>query len=106
AIPASRPRELRQIHQGVCDLGARMQAAESEIEGRIARERALAEQLEYQEKVAMIGRVAGGVAHELGAPLNVIQGRAKILERSGLPADQQRHFHEIEIKVRIYNIII
>jgi len=106
AIPASGPRELRQIHQGVCDLGARMQAAESEIEGRIARERALAEQLEYQEKVAMIGRVAGGVAHELGAPLNVIQGRAKILERSGLPADQQRHLHDIELQVRRMTTII
>lgn len=54
----------------------------------------------------MIGRVAGGVAHELGAPLNVIQGRAKILERSGLPEDQQRHLHDIDLQVRRMTTII
>ncbi len=106
AVPPSGPRELRQIHRGILKLGRRMAAAESEIEGRIARERALAEQLEYQEKVAMIGRVAGGVAHELGAPLNVIQGRARILARSGLPEAQQRHLTDIEHQVTRMTTII
>ena len=106
AVPPSGPREIRQIHKGILELGRRMAGAESEIEGRIARERALAEQLEYQEKVAMIGRVAGGVAHELGAPLNVIQGRARILARSGLPEDQQRHLSDIEHQVSRMTAII
>ena len=30
----------------------------------------------------MMAGFAGGVAHELGAPLNVIQGRARILARA------------------------
>ena len=104
--PPSGPRELRQIHHGVLELGQRMAGAEAEIEGRIARERALAEQLEYQEKVAMIGRVAGGVAHELGAPLNVIHGRARILARSELPENQQRHLQDIELQVNRMTAII
>ena len=102
----SGPGELRQIHWGVRNLGQRMAEAESEIDDRIARERALAEQLEYQEKVAAIGRVAGGVAHELGAPLNVIQGRARILARAGLPDDQQRHLQDIEHQVARMTTII
>ena len=102
----SGPRELRQIHQGVRDLGWRMVAAESEIDDRIARERGLAEQLEYQEKVAAIGRVAGGVAHELGAPLNVIQGRARIMARAGLPDDQKRHLKDVEHQVERMTAII
>lgn len=106
ATPAAGPRELRQIHRGIRDMGRRMGDAEAEIEDRIARERALAEQLEYQEKVAMIGRVAGGVAHELGAPLNVIQGRARILARAGLPDDQQRHLKDIEHQVQRMTTII
>lgn len=106
STPVAGPRELRQIHQGIRDMGARMGEAEAEIEDRIARERALAEQLEYQEKVAMIGRVAGGVAHELGAPLNVIQGRARILARAGLPEGQQRHLEDIDHQVRRMTIII
>lgn len=105
-VPPSGPRELRQIHMGVRNLGQRMAEAESEIDDRIARERALAEQLEYQEKVAAIGRVAGGVAHELGAPLNVIQGRAQILARAGLPDDQTRHLEDIEHQVARMTTII
>ena len=105
-LPPAGPRELRQIQSGVTDLGRRMASAESEIEDRIARERQLAEQLEYQEKVAAIGRVAGGVAHELGAPLNVIQGRARILHRGGLPDDQLRHLNDIEHQVSRMTTII
>lgn len=105
ALPGG-PRELRQIHEGLQDMGERMAAAETEISERVVRERELAEQLEYQEKVAMIGRVAGGVAHELGAPLNVIQGRANILRRAGLPEGQGRHLDDIEHQVERMTLII
>ena len=97
--PASGPRELRQIHDGLHDMGERMTLAEQEIRARVERERDLARRLEYQEKVAMIGRVAGGVAHELGAPLNVIQGRSAILRRGGLAEGQQRHLDDIDHQV-------
>lgn len=102
---ASGPREVRQLYGGLQSLGERMARAETEIQERSERERDLGNQLEYQEKVAMIGRVAGGVAHELGAPLNVVQGRASILARLGLNASQQRHVddinHQVERMTRI-----
>lgn len=104
--PPGGPREIRQIHEGLREIGERMGSAEEEIRDRVKRERALAEQLEYQEKVAMIGRVAGGVAHELGAPLNVIQGRANILRRGGLQEGQDRHLNDIEHQVERMTLII
>lgn len=104
--PAGGPRELRQIHEGLQDMGERMTAAEQEISERVIRERELAERLEYQEKVAMIGRVAGGVAHELGAPLSVVQGRANILRRGGLREGQERHLNDIEHQVQRMTLII
>lgn len=103
---ASGPRELQQIHAGLRDIGERMALAEEEIETRIAKELEMAERLEYQEKVAMIGRVAGGVAHELGAPLNVVQGRARILQREDLPPEQRRHLTDIESQVERMTRII
>jgi len=103
---ASGPRELQQIHTGLRDMGARMALAEEEIESRIAKELEMAERLEYQEKIAMIGRVAGGVAHELGAPLNVVQGRARILQREELPAEHRRHLTDIESQVERMTRII
>lgn len=100
------PRELRQIHEGLRDMGDRMMRAETEIRASVERERELAKQLEYQEKVAMIGRVAGGVAHELGAPLSVIQGRANILGRGELAEGDRRHLKDIEHQVERMTLII
>lgn len=99
APEASGPREIQDIHQGLRNLTARMAAAEAEILDRMERERSLAEKLEYQEKVAMIGRVAGGVAHELGAPLSVIDGRANVLARSDASESQHRHIRDIRAQV-------
>ena len=102
----SGPRELRQIYGGVRDMGERMARAEEEIQQRVIKERQLAERLEYQEKTAMIGRVAGGVAHELGAPLNVIQGRADILARHELTDEQRRQLNDIGFQVGRMTTII
>lgn len=95
----SGPHELQRLHADIGALGERMAAAEAEIRERAERERALAEQLEYQQKVAMIGRVAGGVAHELGAPLNVVHGRSRILQRSHLDPADRRHLEDIDHQV-------
>lgn len=100
------PRELRQIHEGLRDMGDRMMHAETAIRESVERERELAKQLEYQEKVAMIGRVAGGVAHELGAPLSVIQGRANILGRGEMAEGDRRHLKDIEHQVERMTLII
>lgn len=54
----------------------------------------------------MIGRVAGGVAHELGAPLNVIQGRADILARHELSSEQRRQLEDIGYQVGRMTTII
>ncbi|MFC4258248.1 ATP-binding protein [Marinobacter lacisalsi] len=102
----SGPREIRQLHEGLHHLGQRMAQAEEEIRQRVRREQELGEQLEYQEKVAMIGRVAGGVAHELGAPLNVIEGRAAILARNDLGNDDRRHLDDIRYQVQRMTRII
>ncbi|MEB3735353.1 hypothetical protein ULF88_17685 [Halopseudomonas pachastrellae] len=58
-----------------------IEQARDELDERRAAETGLLAQLKDQEKMAAIGGMARGVAHELGAPLSVIDGRARRLQR-------------------------
>lgn len=67
-------------------------AAEAQAEERLALER----ELRQSERLASVGRLAAGVAHEMGAPLNVIKGRAEIL-REGSDAPVERRLRNLDI---------
>jgi len=54
-------------------------AHESERAEADAKTRALA-QLRHADRLATVGRLAAGLAHELGTPLNVVQARARQME--------------------------
>src|SRR5690606_18797636 len=69
------PRELTAIGAGFNRMLAGMAQAQAQLEEHRLSEAALNEQLRHQEKMAAIGRIASGVAHELGAPMSVILGR-------------------------------
>jgi two-component system, NtrC family, sensor kinase len=45
------------------------------------------EKLRHTERLATIGRLSAGMAHELGTPLNVIAGRAKLIAGEALPPE-------------------
>lgn len=46
------------------------------------------------EKLASVGRLAAGLAHELGNPLTAVRGYVELLETGGLPEETQREFVE------------
>ncbi|SEA40737.1 Signal transduction histidine kinase [Desulfuromusa kysingii] len=45
------------------------------------------EKLRHTERLATLGQLSAGIAHELGTPLNVISGRAKMIGRAGMKTD-------------------
>ncbi|MEO9234392.1 MAG: HAMP domain-containing sensor histidine kinase [Polyangiaceae bacterium] len=45
------------------------------------------EQLRHADRLSTVGRLAAGLAHELGTPLNVVSGRAKMIASGKLEAE-------------------
>ncbi|TVP55308.1 MAG: sensor histidine kinase [Halomonadaceae bacterium] len=105
-VPKGGPREIQHIATALNDMLLSVEQAEDEILTRQRREAQLNQRLQHQEKMAMIGRVAGGVAHELGAPLSVVEGRARILQRQGPGDSGSRHIEDIRVQVQRMTRII
>jgi signal transduction histidine kinase len=63
----------------------------------ITEEREMTRQLASSEKLAAIGRLAGGVAHEINNPLGGILAFAQILQREEVTPDERKEYlQEIE----------
>jgi signal transduction histidine kinase len=77
---------------------------ENDTEERLQLER----KLNHSERLAFVGRVAAGVAHEIGAPLNVIKGRVEMIqsERVNLSDKQQRNLTIINSQADVIARII
>jgi signal transduction histidine kinase len=75
--------ELARIHDGVNRLG-------ESLRQRIASERTLRQTLAHKERLAAVGQVAAGVAHEVRNPLATIRLRTQMLGRASDDPGAQR----------------
>ncbi|MDB5221226.1 MAG: Sensor histidine kinase [Myxococcaceae bacterium] len=59
------------------------------VEGERRQRRVAVDQLRHADRLNVIGRLAAGMAHELGTPLSVIAGSAELLKTRRLTAEKQ-----------------
>lgn len=85
------PSEVATLARGLNHMLDSIEQANRELDAHRAAETQLLAQLKDNEKMVAIGSMARGIAHELGAPLSVIDGRARRLQRGGNLDDQQLH---------------
>ncbi|MCC6873039.1 MAG: HAMP domain-containing histidine kinase [Sandaracinaceae bacterium] len=69
----------------MCD---RLAQAQARVEHETAARIRTLEQLRHADRLSTIGKLASGVAHELGTPLNVVAARARMIQRGESKGDE------------------
>ncbi|NBC00248.1 MAG: HAMP domain-containing protein [Bacteroidetes bacterium] len=98
--PTGGPREIARLGEALNTMLDSLTQVEQEVEERRVAQLALEQQLKHTEKLAAIGQLSGGVAHELGTPMSVIDGKAqRALRAEDLPEDTTEAFVAIRAQV-------
>jgi two-component system NtrC family sensor kinase len=96
--------ELADALNAMCEqLGEAQERIRSEATARVA----VLDQLRHADRLRTVGRLAAGIAHEVGTPLSVVGGRAGLIA-SGQLSDEQVRESALIVKSeadRIANII-
>jgi signal transduction histidine kinase len=71
--------ELSELAGEINAMAERLQAADRSLRAETAARLDTLEQLRHAERLTTVGKLASGLAHELGTPLNVVSGRAKMI---------------------------
>ncbi len=101
------PRELEGLARSLNSMLDSIGEAEREIADRRRQEVALREELRHSERLAALGRLSAGVAHELGAPLSVISGRVqRALRHQEHDAPLRPPLEEIQGQVRRMDAVV
>ena len=78
-IEGVRRDEMGELAGALNDMCQNLIEAQASVRQEAERRIAAVEQLRHADRLSTVGRLAAGVAHEIGTPLNVITARAKQL---------------------------
>jgi signal transduction histidine kinase len=99
AVPRTQVRELGELGQSLNTMTERLLAEEDnlrkkvdEVELATQRLKETQRQLVRSERLASVGRLAAGLAHEIGNPIAALIGLEDLLLAGGLTPDEQRDF--------------
>jgi signal transduction histidine kinase len=107
----SGPLDLR--HAGeIGELGAEMNVmserlaeAGRQVAAATAAQIAAIEQVRHADRLSTVGKLASGIAHELGTPLNVVSGRAQLIQElvpaGGVDTLGAAELHDVADNARI-----
>ncbi len=101
------PRELSNLARGLNRMLDGIAAMQAELERKRSEHLAMAERMRRQESLAALGRFSSGVAHELGAPLTVIDGDARrLIDEQSLSDDGRRRLQRMRQQVERTRLLI
>ncbi len=80
--------ELTELGHSLNDMCRQLMESQDQVQAETSARIAALEQLRHVDRLQTVGRMASGIAHELGTPLNVVSGRADLIASGKLSADQ------------------
>ncbi len=95
--------EIGQLASAFNRMAESLQAAQARTMAEAQVRLELERQVQQAQKLATVGRLASEVAHEVGTPLNIVSGRAEVIQK-GLPPDHPLSRHVTTILRQIERI--
>jgi signal transduction histidine kinase len=80
--------ELAELADSLNSMCEQLAASQTKVRQETAARIAALEQLRHADRLKTVGRLASGIAHELGTPLNVVSGRAGLIASGKLTGDE------------------
>jgi signal transduction histidine kinase len=89
-LPVDRRDELGRVAEAFNAMATQLDAARQDLLRETEHTLDLEQQLRHSATLAVAGRLASGIAHEIGTPLNIISGRAEFILQNLPPGDARR----------------
>ena len=80
--------ELTELGESLNQMCAQLADWQAKVRAETAARLTAIEQLRHTDRLKTVGRLAAGIAHELGTPLNVVSGRAGLIQSGKLAAEE------------------
>lgn len=77
--------EIGTLAEEMNGMSAQLASARVALDAESAAKLAAVEQLRHADRLATVGKLAAGIAHEVGTPLNVIMGYATLITEEASP---------------------
>jgi signal transduction histidine kinase len=90
SLPVERRDEVGQVAEAFNEMALQLDAARGRLQAETERVVELEDELRRAATLAVAGRLATALAHEVGTPLNIVSGRAEVVLKALRPGDPAR----------------
>lgn len=97
-LPVHGRDELAALARAFNEMTQRLQAAQVAARAADEAKEAAVAQLRHADRLATVGQLSAGLAHELGTPLHVVIGRAELVASGEVDGDDARHNARIVVE--------
>ena len=97
-IRLTRRDEIAELSRTMNTMAEKLAAAIQQIESETQARLETLEQLRHADRLKTVGQLTSGVVHEIGTPLTVIAGRAKMIQSAEVEGEEARNCARIVVE--------